>query len=194
MNPEDRVCFVCLRLKASEILRAAHSVWPDEQSVARRIGLEAARIISQCYFKKPTFFCGKPNRTLLGGLFYLLGLQQGAPVTQEHLHILDVTPESIKISKDRWVVSFPELFSDFEFREDSNVVRMYFRGRPAHEARAGISDVEGLTLEIKRLNVDPDPYNITKRLYVLNAGETAKVQDSFSAGTRIFPSLMTVAL
>ena len=54
-------------------------------------------------------------------------------MTQEHLRVLDVTPESIKISKDKWVESFPELFSDFEVREESNVVRMFFRGRPAHE-------------------------------------------------------------
>ena len=130
---QDRECFVCLRLKASETLKAAHSVWYDEQSVARRIGLEAARIISQCYFKKPTFFCGKPNRTLLGGLFYLLGLQQGAPVTQEHLRVLDVTPNSIKISKHKWVESFPESFPDFEVKKESNVVRMYLQGKPAHE-------------------------------------------------------------
>jgi hypothetical protein len=133
MNPEDRVCFVCLRLKASETLKAAHSVWPNEQSVARLIGLQAARIINQCYFKKPTFFCGKQKRTLLGGLFYLLGLQQGTPVTQEHLRVLGVTPNSIKISKYKWVESFPEVFPAFEVKEESNVVRMYLRGKLAHE-------------------------------------------------------------
>jgi FtsZ-binding cell division protein ZapB len=38
----------------------------------------------------------------------------------------------------------------------------------------GISDVEGLTLEIKRLNVDDDPHNVTIRLGILHAGETTE--------------------
>jgi hypothetical protein len=59
MNPEDRECFVCLRLKASETLRAAHSIWPDEQKIAREIYLKVVSVIRQCYFEKPTFFCGK---------------------------------------------------------------------------------------------------------------------------------------
>jgi hypothetical protein len=40
----------------------------------------------------------------------------------------------------------------------------------------GISDVEGLTLEIKRLNFTEDPYNVTRKLDILHAGETAEVQ------------------
>lgn len=46
-------------------------------------------------------------------------------------------------------------------------------------SNTGISDVEGLTLEIKRLNVDEDPLNITKKLDILHAGETIEIQASF---------------
>jgi len=42
-------------------------------------------------------------------------------------------------------------------------------------ANTGISDVEGLTLEIKRLNFDEDPYNITRKLDILHAGETTEI-------------------
>ena len=41
----------------------------------------------------------------------------------------------------------------------------------------GISDVEGLILEIKRLNFDEDPYNITRKLEILHAGETTEIQE-----------------
>jgi hypothetical protein len=41
----------------------------------------------------------------------------------------------------------------------------------------GMDAVEGLTLEIKRLDFDEDPYNITRRLDVLPAGETTEIQD-----------------
>ena len=46
----------------------------------------------------------------------------------------------------------------------------------------GISDIDGLTLEIKRLNLEEDAYNITKRLDILHAGETTEIQDSIITG------------
>lgn len=46
----------------------------------------------------------------------------------------------------------------------------------------GISDVEGLTFEIKRYNYDEDPYNITKKLNILKAGETTTFQTEIFAG------------
>jgi uncharacterized protein YlxW (UPF0749 family) len=39
----------------------------------------------------------------------------------------------------------------------------------------GISDIEGLTLEVKRLRVDEDPYNVTKKLDVLQAKEKTEI-------------------
>lgn len=44
-------------------------------------------------------------------------------------------------------------------------------------SNTGIDDVEGLTLEIKRLNFDEDPYNITRKLDILHAGETTEIRD-----------------
>ena len=41
----------------------------------------------------------------------------------------------------------------------------------------GPSDIEGLTLEIKRLNFDEDPFNITRNLDILYAGETIEIQE-----------------
>jgi len=50
----------------------------------------------------------------------------------------------------------------------------------------GISDVEGLTLEIKRYNIDEDPYNKTKRLSILNAGETIAFQTDVFVGMQTY--------
>jgi FtsZ-binding cell division protein ZapB len=41
----------------------------------------------------------------------------------------------------------------------------------------GTNDVEGLTLEIKRLNFDEDPFNITRKLDILHVGETTEIQE-----------------
>jgi len=50
----------------------------------------------------------------------------------------------------------------------------------------GISDIDGLTLEIKRRSLDEDPYNITKRLDILYAGESAEIYDSIFTGIQFF--------
>jgi FtsZ-binding cell division protein ZapB len=50
----------------------------------------------------------------------------------------------------------------------------------------GISDIDGLTLEIKRRNLDEDPYNITKRLDILHAGESTEIYDSIFTGIQFF--------
>jgi hypothetical protein len=41
----------------------------------------------------------------------------------------------------------------------------------------GISDVGGVTLEIKRLGLDVDPFNITRTLGVIQVGETAEIRE-----------------
>jgi hypothetical protein len=50
----------------------------------------------------------------------------------------------------------------------------------------GISDIEGLTVEIKRFKVDEDPYNLTRKLDILHAGETTEFQDSFIVGWNLY--------
>lgn len=41
----------------------------------------------------------------------------------------------------------------------------------------GINDIEGLTLEIKRLNFDSDPFNITRTLGILHSGEIVAIRE-----------------
>jgi type II secretory pathway pseudopilin PulG len=50
----------------------------------------------------------------------------------------------------------------------------------------GLNDVEGLTLEIKRLNFDEDPYNITRKLDILHSGETTEIQEFIIIGMDLY--------
>jgi len=50
----------------------------------------------------------------------------------------------------------------------------------------GMSDIEGLTLEIRRLNVDEDPYNITRRLDILPAREKTEIYDHMFLGMTFY--------
>jgi len=47
---------------------------------------------------------------------------------------------------------------------------------------AGITEVDGVILEIKRPNFDSDPFNITRTLGILHAGETTEIQDFIIIG------------
>jgi hypothetical protein len=43
----------------------------------------------------------------------------------------------------------------------------------------GINDVGGVTLEIKRLDLDVDPFNITRTVGILHAGETTEIGELY---------------
>ena len=43
----------------------------------------------------------------------------------------------------------------------------------------GINDVGGLTLQIRRPNLDVEPFNITRSIGILRAGETIEIEDLY---------------
>jgi len=103
-------CYVCLRVTASEVLRLAHQIWEPKR--AREIGLEACEIIKKCYGEKPIFFCGKSKRSILGGLFYILGVQHDAYRTQHKIaQTLSCSAPTVQKSYRIWLTSFPRLFA-----------------------------------------------------------------------------------
>jgi len=110
-------CWVCLRITPQETLKLAHRIW-ENPKVARKIGLEASKLIEECYQNKPTFFCGKPRMSVLSGLFYLLGFKNNVPKPMREISkAADVTSVTIKVSYRRWLKHFPEFFPEFDFGE-----------------------------------------------------------------------------
>jgi len=107
-------CWVCLRITPAYVLKQAHIVWSENPKIARKIGLEASKIIEKAYHKNRFFFCGKRGRSLLSGLFYLLGARHKFPLTHEEIgNALNITFTTVMRYKTEWIKTFPDLFKDF---------------------------------------------------------------------------------
>jgi hypothetical protein len=63
--------------------------------------------------RKIAFFNGKSAKSILGGLFYLLGYRHDAIKKQNELaDQLGTTDHSIRISYRNWLETFPDMFLD----------------------------------------------------------------------------------
>lgn len=95
-----------------EVLAAAHTVWSDT-IVADQVALSTMEIISKTYSRKFVFFNGKSSKSLVGGLFYILGFKYDVPKKQRELaDKLSTTDVTIRSSYKQWLETFPDLFLD----------------------------------------------------------------------------------
>jgi hypothetical protein len=100
------------RISPEEISAAAHLVWKDS-SVADKIALNAIQTITQTYKRKFAFYNGKKSRTLVSGLFYLLGYRFNVVRKQRELAWkLGTSDVSVRTSYKDWLEAFPDLFTD----------------------------------------------------------------------------------
>jgi hypothetical protein len=100
------------RIPPTEISIAAHTIWLNK-SIAKTIALETVQIINQTYRRKFAFFNGKSSKSIVGGLFYLLGYRYNATKKQNELaDQLGTTDVSIRVSYRKWLETFPDLFLD----------------------------------------------------------------------------------
>jgi hypothetical protein len=60
------------RVPIEDVTAAAHIVWADSD-LAEKIAKETILIINKTFHRKPTFYNGRRAKSLVGGLFYLLG-------------------------------------------------------------------------------------------------------------------------
>ena len=100
------------RIPPAEISVAARSVWLNK-SIADTIALETIKIMNQTYIRKFAFFNGKSAKSIVGGLFYILGFRHDAVKKQNELaDQLGTTDVSIRVSYRKWLETFPDLFLD----------------------------------------------------------------------------------
>jgi transcription initiation factor TFIIIB Brf1 subunit/transcription initiation factor TFIIB len=100
------------RITPEEITNAAKAVW-QEQATAEKIALETLEIMTKASKQKFSFFNGKTSKSLVGGLFYILGYKHDAAKTQKELAAkLHTTDTTIRHSARKWLQEFSELFPD----------------------------------------------------------------------------------
>ena len=100
------------RITLEEVTNAAKAVWQD-QATAEKIAVDTLETMTKASKQKFAFFNGKTSKSLIGGLFYILGYKHDAPKTQKELAAkLHTTDTTIRFSTRKWLQEFPELFAD----------------------------------------------------------------------------------
>lgn len=93
-------------------MSAARSIWVSQET-ADAIGANALQILAKASMNNLRFFNGKASRSLLGGLFYLLGFRFKAEMTQTEIaYQLGISEVSVRKSYKDWFDEFPYFFTD----------------------------------------------------------------------------------
>jgi transcription initiation factor TFIIIB Brf1 subunit/transcription initiation factor TFIIB len=101
-------------------MSAARVVWVN-QEVADDIASNALQILAKTARQNLRFFCGKPPKSILGGLFYILGFRFKAVKTQSEIACFLCTTEgSVRKSYKSWLSEFPEQFIDLDYQRLSD--------------------------------------------------------------------------
>jgi len=98
-------------------LKTAHTIWKKDRKLARKIGLEAIKIIEQAYLSKPWGFGCRHKKPVLASLFYLLGIRHGKNggyKTQWATANIGCTETTVRtLILEVWLKEWPELFPEF---------------------------------------------------------------------------------
>lgn len=104
-------CIVCQRINPKIVFEMGHKIFSGDKRKLHELLVEAVRRINYADDKNRIFFCGRPHKTILAGLFYLLGHEFGAAVTMCHIRSsISINEASIRNSYRHWLETFPELF------------------------------------------------------------------------------------
>ena len=100
------------RIHCEAITAAARAAW-ENQEIADDIALNALHVLDLASRTNLRFFAGKPPKSFLGGLFYILGFRFYAKKTQREIaNSLGTTGCSVGKSYQSWLSEFPQLFTD----------------------------------------------------------------------------------
>jgi hypothetical protein len=81
VNPLTTIFY---RIQCEAITSAARDVWGN-QEVADDIASNALHVLDLASRTNLRFFCGKPPKSILGGLFYILGYRFNSVKTQREI-------------------------------------------------------------------------------------------------------------
>ena len=102
---------IAKRLSSYSVLSYASILWKERPLIAELVSTETLQIIQIVDKRKRMFFCGKSEKRLLSGIFYLLGIRNKAAKTQRQIALgFSTSDVTVRISYRDWVVNFPDLF------------------------------------------------------------------------------------
>ena len=99
------------RVSREETTLAARTIWVNQEKAD--IAANAIETLVKASAVNLGFLNGKSSRTILGGLFYILGHRFKAVKTQKEIaDLLGTSDVSIRESYRSWLNEFPFLFTD----------------------------------------------------------------------------------
>ena len=124
------VTSIFYRIHCEKITSAARVVWVN-QEVADDIASNALQILAKASKQNLRFFCGKPPKCILAGLFYILGFRLKAPKTQNEIaDFLCTTEVSVRKSYKSWLQEFPQYFKDGTYKiQEHNSINLMVNAR-----------------------------------------------------------------
>lgn len=111
---------ILTRISCEDTMSAARSIWISQET-ADCIGANALNVLAKASTNNLRFFNGKASRSLLGGLFYLLGFRFNAEMTQSEIaYLLGISEVSVRKSYRDWLKEFPQFFTDLTAKMNPN--------------------------------------------------------------------------
>lgn len=99
-------------ISIDDLFAASYLLWTN-RLMADQIALEAIMLINKARSRKFSFFNGKTSRSIVGGLFYILGYRYDIVKKQKEIaDMLGTSDVTIRDSYRQWIETFPDLFSD----------------------------------------------------------------------------------
>ncbi len=103
---------ILMRISCEDTMSAARSIWVSRET-ADVVGANAFQILVRASDANIRFFSGKASKSLLGGLFYLLGHRFNAEMTQKQIAMqLGISEVSVRRSYKDWLNMYPYFFMD----------------------------------------------------------------------------------
>ena len=126
----ENKCWLCLRITPKEVFNIIKKL-DLPKDVSHKIFAECVNYVKRAYEKKPTYFCGKSKKRIIGGLIYIMCLHHHKTrirkdrITQlKILWLFDdrkYTPTVIRKGMNDWFELFPDLKSSLGlWRRDYN--------------------------------------------------------------------------
>ena len=105
---EENECIVCRRIKPKIVFKYLHQVFDDlviKKDIIHIMGIEIIEIINIVDREHRFFFCGLGKKTILSGIFYIIGKKYGSNITQRKItegFNYEITEVTVRNSYKSW--------------------------------------------------------------------------------------------
>ena len=126
-------CYLCMRITPQDVFTAAHKLIQNKER-AHEVGAQACELLRKAYKLKPIAFCGLKSGSILGGLFYLLLIENEIFLNMHKIGLaLGITEVSVRNHYKTWMEGFPQFFPNCSFKRvpygGGTIKKLHYKGK-----------------------------------------------------------------